>query len=79
MTYKNGSNLLANQRSGGINIIICQEVYQMLDILDTHGKSDADAEGTVIVYVHYGQLRSDDAVIILIQIESLMLLKLRFC
>lgn len=63
-TYKNGGNLLPNQSRRRGYIIIGQEVDQMLNILHTHGKTDTDAEGTVVVYVHYGELLSNDAVVL---------------
>ena len=71
LTYKNGSNLLANQLSGCNNIIIRQEVNQMLDIFDTHGKSDAVSEATVVVSVNYGQ-RVSDHTEKLIKVKKLM-------
>jgi hypothetical protein len=33
----------------------------MLHVLHTHRKTDADTEGTVVIYVDYGELLSDHA------------------
>mmetsp|Transcript_32803 Transcript_32803/g.69205 ORF Transcript_32803/g.69205 Transcript_32803/m.69205 type:complete len:217 (+) Transcript_32803:306-956(+) len=53
---KNGSNLLPHQPRGSGNIIIGQKMHQMLDVLDTQGETNANAEGTVIVDVQDGEL-----------------------
>ena len=48
-TYENGSNFLPHKLSGSRNIIICHEVDDVLDILDTKGQTHADTERAVII------------------------------
>ena len=65
-TYEYGCDLLPHKPGGRGHVVVGEEVYQMLDVLDPQRQADADAEGTVIVYVQGGEFLSDDAWIFLL-------------
>lgn len=60
ITYKNGSNLLADQLGWSLNVIISQEVKIVLDILDAKSQTNADAEWAVIVDIKYREFVAND-------------------
>lgn len=62
-TYEDGSDLLPHQPGGRGHVVVGEEVYQVLDVLDPQRQADADAKWTVVIDVHRGELWSDDALI----------------